>query len=290
MTLLPVNKILARQDGVISAGQALAAGLGRDAIERRVARGEWRRVGPGTYLATERPWDDEARLRAAVLGAGAGAAADGPSAAWWHGILKDAPRSITVTIPLKRSIKRGGDIRVRRRDLDWTDVDTVRSLRVTNLPLTVLETVVVVRNGPQLLDRALQQNTSLPILKSVHEKHLGRHGSKTAGAMLLVAAEGGASEAERMLLRLLRADGLSGWRTHVRILRYEVDVAFVAQKLIVEVDGWAWHRDVLRFDHDAERHNALTNAGWSIIRFTYHRIRDEPEAVIAEIRAALRRL
>jgi very-short-patch-repair endonuclease len=41
--------------------------------------------------------------------------------------------------------------------------------------------------------------------------------------------------------------------------------------------------------HDAVRQNALVNDGWTVLRFTYHRLIREPDAVIAEVRRALRR-
>ncbi|GGG19965.1 hypothetical protein GCM10007304_37330 [Rhodococcoides trifolii] len=282
-----LSRILAKQDGVISAGQALRAGLSRAAIGRRVQTGRWRSVGPGVYLSADRQLTDAAELRAAVLGAGDRACAYGPSAPWWHGLLDRAPQKQWVTTPRRRNIKRGNGITVRRRDLQYRDVDTVRGLRVTNVPLTVLEAAVLVPDGSRLMDRALQFKTNLPILTAVHELHAGRAGSVEAARLLRIAAEGGHSEAERILLRLLRGAGITGWRTHVKTCGYEVDVAFAVQRVAIEVDGWAWHRDVERFDHDAHRQNVLINAGWHVLRFTYHRIVGDPSGVLLEIRRAI---
>jgi very-short-patch-repair endonuclease len=105
--------------------------------------------------------------------------------------------------------------------------------------------------------------------------------------MLTIAAEGGASAAERLQIRLLRAGNVTGWRTHVWACGYELDVAFVREMVAIEVDGWAWHRDVERFSHDAKRQNALVNAGWHILRFNWHRLTNDPDGVLREIRAAL---
>ncbi len=90
-----------------------------------------------------------------------------------------------------------------------------------------------------------------------------------------------------MLHRLLRQAGLTGWRPHVRSCGYEIDVAFVSERVAIEVDGWAWHRDVDRFNRDAQRQNALMNAGWHVLRFTWHHLRNDPEGVIAQVRQAL---
>ncbi|WP_420910907.1 DUF559 domain-containing protein [Rhodococcus sp. OK519] len=52
-------------------------------------------------------------------------------------------------------------------------------------------------------------------------------------------------------------------------------------------DGWAWHRDVERFNRDTERQNV--NAGWHVLRFTWHHLRNDPESVLTQIRQALAR-
>ncbi|MGU3434030.1 DUF559 domain-containing protein [Actinomycetes bacterium M1A6_2h] len=261
--------------------------MSRAAIGRRVARGLWRPVGTGVYLSGDRQLTDSATLRAAVLEAGRGACAFGPSAAWWHGVVDRAPRELWLNVHSSRYIKRSNGIRTRRRDLQWRDVEKIRGLPVTVLPLAVLEACVVLPNGSQIMDRALQRHTTLPILQRVHAMHAGRRGSGAAGRLLRIAAEGGHSEAERVLLRLLRGAGITGWKTHVSIGRFEVDVAFARERVVIEVDGWAWHRGVERFDHDAERQNVLVNAGWRVLRFTYHRVAGDPAGVIDDVRKAL---
>ena len=60
-----------------------------------------------------------------------------------------------------------------------------------------------------------------------------------------------------------------------------------ARRIAIEVDGWAWHVDVERFQADRRRQNALVNAGWTVLRFTWHDLTADPERVIAQIRAAL---
>lgn len=139
------------------------------------------------------------------------------------------------------------------------------------------------------MDRALQRHVSLPMLQAAHERNLGRHGSAEAGRLLASAAEGGASEAERMLHRLLRNAGLTGWRQHVHSCGFEIDVAFPRARVAIEVDGWAWHRDVARFNGDADRQNILVNAGWHVLRFTWHQLKHSPELVLAAIRRGLSR-
>jgi very-short-patch-repair endonuclease len=55
----------------------------------------------------------------------------------------------------------------------------------------------------------------------------------------------------------------------------------------VEVDGRAWHVDVERFRADHRKGNALSMAGWTLLRFTWHDLDGDPAGVLAEILAVL---
>ena len=64
---------------------------------------------------------------------------------------------------------------------------------------------------------------------------------------------------------------------------YRIDLAFPAARLAIEVDGWAWHVDAARFRNDRRKGNAITRAGWDLLRFTWHDLDGLPAATIAEI-------
>ncbi|MDN5860560.1 MAG: endonuclease domain-containing protein [Pseudonocardia sp.] len=105
--------------------------------------------------------------------------------------------------------------------------------------------------------------------------------------MIAAAADRADSAAELLLMRLLRGAGIDGWVTGHPFGRYLVDLAFPQQRLAIEVDGWAWHVDADRFQSDRRKGNALTAAGWTVLRFTWHDLHGRPRQVIAEIRAVL---
>ena len=224
-------------------------------------------------------------LRAAVYSAGADAVAYGPSAAWWHRLLERPPHQHWITIPKQRRLSRSTQIRLRHRDVHPADVGTVRNLRTTSLPLT--EAAVELRAGSAMMDRALQRRTNLRMLEAAHTRNSTRAGAARAGRLLLAAADGGASEAERRFQHLLRERGVTGWTEHFWSCGFEIDVAFVRERIAVEIDGWAWHRDADRFARDAERQNILVNAGWRVLRFTWHHVVFEPEVVIGAVIDAL---
>jgi very-short-patch-repair endonuclease len=65
-----------------------------------------------------------------------------------------------------------------------------------------------------------------------------------------------------------------------------IDIAFVAVKVAVEIDGWAYHSSVGAFQRDRRRQNLLVRNGWRVLRFTYHDLIDRPDEVVADIRSA----
>jgi very-short-patch-repair endonuclease len=106
--------------------------------------------------------------------------------------------------------------------------------------------------------------------------------------------DGAAAESERRLHRLLRTHGITGWMANYPVfvrgaLIARLDVAFLAQRLAIEVDGFAYHRDRNRFQRDRTRQNALVNLGWTVLRFTWQDITTRPDLLIATVRSALGR-
>ncbi|WP_333473230.1 endonuclease domain-containing protein [Lolliginicoccus lacisalsi] len=176
-----------------------------------------------------------------------------------------------------------------RRDIPAADRTRSRGVAVVSRELAILETAITLPRGTAFLDRALQRHTLLPSLMQAHERNLPRRGGARSARMLAIAATGGASEAERMLVRVLRGSGITGWRLHVRAHGFEIDLAFERERVAIEVDGWAWHRDAERFARDLQRQNTLVNAGWHVLRFDWHRLAHDVAGVLGEIRAALAR-
>ena len=95
------------------------------------------------------------------------------------------------------------------------------------------------------------------------------------------------SEAERRLLRLVRAAQLPHPRTNVRVGHHEVDFLWPDERLIVEVDGFAFHSSRAAFERDRAKDRALHAAGYVVLRITWRQLVDEPEAVVAALATAL---
>jgi very-short-patch-repair endonuclease len=282
-----LDDFLRCHDGVITASHARSLGLSNDALERRARSGHWRRCSPGVYFVDDRPFTDAARIRAATWGHGPRAVASGLAAAWWHGVTKFAPDVVEVTVPRNSHGRCHSGSRVRRRDLPGTDVVERRGLLVTALELTVVEAAVRRGGGPKLMDSALQRHVELSPLWNAHLRNKGRHGSPAARRLLQAADDGARSAAERLLIRLLKEAGITGWVANHPVVGYRVDVGLPACKVAIETDGLAFHTDSDDFHHDRVRQNAITLAGWQVLRFTWLDLTEYPQRVIAEIRRAI---
>ncbi|MBE1549924.1 very-short-patch-repair endonuclease [Mycobacterium sp. OAS707] len=157
---------------------------------------------------------------------------------------------------------------------------------MTALPLTVVEAAARRGGGAKLMDSALQRHVELAQLWNAHLRNKGRHGSPAARQLLHAASDGARSEAERLLIKLLRDNNITGWKANYPLAGFKIDVAFPSQKVAVETDGWAFHSSQEDFQTDRERQNKIALLGWKVLRFTWLDLTEYPQRVLAEIRFA----
>lgn len=282
-----LDDLLRRHDGVLTLEQARAAGLSKHAVNRRVRSGRWRQCARGVYFVDDRPFTDAARVRVAVWSYGPTAVTSGLAAAWWHGLTRFAPDIVEVTMPRNGSGRSRPGSRLRRRDLAPIDVVERSGLRVTAGPLTAIEAAVRKRGGATILDSALQHDIALRELWRAQVRNKGRYGSPLARILLNAASDGAHSQAERLLVALLRKAAITGWRTNYPVGGYQVDVGFPAVKVAIEADGLAFHSSSDDFHQDRVRQNNITLLGWQVLRFTWLDLTEYPDRVISIIRRAI---
>jgi very-short-patch-repair endonuclease len=95
------------------------------------------------------------------------------------------------------------------------------------------------------------------------------------------------SWAERRLLVLVRQAGLPVPLTNQMLNGYQVDAVWPEHRLVVEVDGYDFHRGRRAFETGRARDAAHVAAGFRVIRFTADQLRDEPLIGIGQLSAAL---
>ncbi|HEV7769218.1 MAG TPA: DUF559 domain-containing protein [Solirubrobacterales bacterium] len=139
----------------------------------------------------------------------------------------------------------------------------------------------------------VRQLTDRLSLLDLMERYSRRRGAANLRALLDAKAPGGITrnEFEERFVGLLDAQGLPRPRLNATLaLRgrfFEVDCLWCEQRLVVELDGRAVHGTDQAFEDDRQRDRILLAEGWRFGRITWHQLRDEPAAVVADLRAAL---
>jgi very-short-patch-repair endonuclease len=83
-------------------------------------------------------------------------------------------------------------------------------------------------------------------------------------------------ELEERFLQLCDDHRLPRPHCNVVVEGVEVDFPWPRRRLIVEVDGYAYHRSPTAFETDRERDVHLTLAGWTVLRFTWTQVTTRP--------------
>jgi hypothetical protein len=259
-------------------------------VHRRVRDGDWERLFPRVFLVGGHRLGDEARVRAAWLWAGGEpAAVTGPAAAYGHGMLERAPAVVDLTVPRGTHRRPQRGIRLRRRDLGFPDLVGIRDLWLADAPLAALETAVALRGTARCSwtahcsgtsgSRRCTGRTAEPGPSRLVHGRAADHGRGGSGGLGRRAAAGPAAARGR--------GHRLGARPPVRRLPDRPGVP--ASRLAVEVDGWAWHVDAARFRADRRKGNAVTRAGWDLLRFTWHDLDSRPSETVSEIAQTLAR-
>ena len=93
------------------------------------------------------------------------------------------------------------------------------------------------------------------------------------------------SELERAFLDLCDEKHLPKPQVNQLVCGFEVDLVWPLHRLVVELDGYAFHRTRGAFESDRVRDAVLQRAGFRVLRFTDRRVRQEPDAIAETLRA-----
>jgi putative AbiEi antitoxin of type IV toxin-antitoxin system len=146
-------RLLREQDGVITIGQAVSAGMAAKAVRARVRAGRWQVMQRGVYAAFTGKPSRRAELRAAVLRVGPDAVLSHLTAAELWGLLNGPSTIIHVTVPYVRNPERCGPI-------PGVVIHRSRSLRNARHPVLtpprtrIEETVLDLIDGARSFDEA----------------------------------------------------------------------------------------------------------------------------------------
>jgi very-short-patch-repair endonuclease len=287
-----VQRILRGQDGVITRAQALEAGLSSDGLKARVRSGQWARPLRGVYVVGGMADTAHRSIRMAIAAASPGAVASHGSAAWLWGMSDRPPATPVVSVLAPRHPVVPG-VDVHRTEAPFERARQ-RGLPCTPAARTLIDCAATTTPGDlaELVDRSLA-------LRVVHVAELtgppGGPRLRGRGPLRQCLEDRGMiggpapSVLESRMARLFRRHRLPVPRAEVvwgDRRQYRLDFAYPSLRLMVEVDGYAWHASPEQFARDHRRRNELTAAGWMILTYTWQDVTREPDRVAAEIARA----
>jgi very-short-patch-repair endonuclease len=205
---------------------------------------------------------------AATLATG-GVLSHATAAAAWD--LRPRGSAVHVTVPGDAGRKRRKGIRIHRSPaLEPHDTTTHRGIPITTPLRTILDLARTLNGRP--LEQALDRADQLRLIDFAALRRRPIPTSLQAVLSLYTATTPTRSELEERFLRLCDDRGLPRPQTNAVIEGIEVDFAWRDAKLIVEVDGYRYHRSPSSFESDRERDVVLGLAGWEVLRFTWAQI------------------
>jgi very-short-patch-repair endonuclease len=237
---------------------------------------------------------------AAALAYGPRAVVSHRSAAGLLGIRRDSRLRTDVTVP-GRSARPRPRIEVHASTtLEPADVTTVDGIPCTSAARTLVDLGDVVPR--RAVERAVDQAELLALfdLRAVEdalERAGRRRGAGTLRAVLAAYAEPTITrrELEERFVALCRQASLpspavNAWVTLDDGIAYQPDFLWRKERLIIETDGRDVHTTRKAFEHDRERDQRLTLAGFTVVRFTWRQITREPRRVAEALQCLLARL
>jgi len=284
-----IAQLAERQHGVVARRQLFALGLGRGAIDRRIERGRLHILHRGVYTVGHRAITQHGRWMAAVLAAGPGAVLSHRSAAALWGIRPTTRTRIEVTVP--RTLHATPTLHPRCAVLQRDEVTTNDGIPTTTPARTLLDLAGLLGKRP--LERALNEAEAMRLtseapVAELMERHPAKRGIADLRILLVTSRSSTRSELEARFLTLLDTHGLPQPETNIIIEGIEVDAVWRQQRLIVELDGYAFHSTRQAFEHDRARDRHLTANGWRVLRITWRDLAERAHELAAELRALLR--
>jgi very-short-patch-repair endonuclease len=226
----------------------------------------------------------EGRLAAALFYAGKGSALSNLTAAWWAGMLKAQPALVHVSAPGKRSSLPSVRVHCRRKvkrvlhkglpvtPPTQTLLDIAAEVEFEDLRRALAEAeylrLVTLDDVEQVLGRGRPGAVKLRAALETHRPQLARTRSKL----------------EEKFVLLCERHSLAQPAMNVKVAGRRVDAVWLKQQVVVELDSRLAHSTARAIENDHRRDLDLRAAGFTVLRYTWRQLVDEPERVVADLR------
>lgn len=286
-----MNQIATRQHGVVSRRQLVELGISEDSIDRQLVTGRLALIHRGVYAVGHTARALHTREMAALLACGIDRSTlSHTSAARVWRMLPPDTRDKGVDISVWNGQPRYKGIRIHRPlDLGDSDCRWHGPIRITSPIRTLLD--IARSRQASCLDSAVNEALILGVVKDHELERLVLDSPSRRGICLLerqlVDKGYTRSAAEEKMRKLIKAHGLPPAIANTHVAGYEVDFLWPGFDVIVEVDGFKFHRTRLKSDRDTLKTGSLQDAGYTVIRVNWTLISESPDKVAGWIRSAI---
>jgi len=291
-------QIAAKQHGLITRAQALAAGMTDDSIMRRLLRGHWSLLYEGIYIIGAAPETWDRTLWGAKLWAGDAGYFSGRTGVLLSRLDGVYERVVEMTLT-ERSMPPDHVFQFRFTSRPPDHLQIIDGLTVAPIERVLVDLAAVERpwRVEFALDDALRKGkTTMGELHDfVEGEGRGLWGCKKLRRLLADRPLDDvvlASKLEDKFARLLEDSSLPPIvRHHEVILRNgipkELDFAYPHIKVAPETDGYRWHSGRMQWQEDLDKYNALAEIGWLLLKFSWRDVDRRPRYVISKLGATI---
>jgi hypothetical protein len=284
-----IREVMRRQFGNVSRRQLLALGLSSGGVQARLRNGTLVKRHDGVYAQAPARQDPQAVIAAAVVAGGPTAVASHASAAWLWGFVRHFERPPEISLPT-------GDRRPRHLlshrcpSLRPADVTRQGGVPATSPARTVLDLAPRLphRQLTRLVNDALREKDLRPAaLQDILQRNPRHPGAKLLTPFLETAASPTDSPFEDDFRAFVATYALPAPEFNFPFNGRRLDAFFPEHRVIVECDGWNFHKDKQAFEDDRERDADHLDHGLVTIRITQARLRNTPDREAARLRRIL---
>jgi hypothetical protein len=292
--------IATKQHGVFSLSQARAVGIDRSTLDKRVARGALARLQPSVFAFPGAPASWRRESIALVLSVPGLAAASHKTATFLWGMSSFEPERAEIVTVRHLRIQREHPQIHESKDLAPDDVVTVEGIPTTGAVRTVVD--VGATASSRYVEHCLDTGLRLGLFQlgdvKAFVKRVARPGRNGIGKIRPLLDErthwdtASESALEDRFRRLIAASNLPP-----PVPQYELctgsrfvcraDFAYPEWQILIELDGERYHMDRETFQADRIKQNQAHTLGWTVYRFTWRQVVDEPAVVLWTLRQAL---
>lgn len=280
-----------RQHGIVTRRQLCGLGLTRSAIAHRRRRGRLVELHRGVYVVGHQQIRPQGTWLAGVLAYG-GEARIGFGTALMAWGLRDTPAVLVdVIVPTDAGIrpKRGTRL-FRRPDLRPDECTWREGIPITTVPRALMDGATILED--YALRRAAEQgfrrhDLTVAALRKILAAHPGCAGVPALRALTDDFEAYGVtftrSDLEAITLQLCLRFGLPRPKINHHHGGREIDCRWPGHDLVVEIDGWEFHKGRAKFVADRARARGHVLRGERFLAYTHFDLMRQPEVVADQV-------